>query len=494
MDAMTEHVEVEVKLEADLEVELPDLGEVVRTGTRRTHELTAVYVDTPSRDLHRRGITLRRRTGGTDAGWHLKLPREDGARTEKHAPLGGSATRVPTDVRALVADVVERRPLLPVVTLRTRRVEQALCDGGDDVVRAVLADDLVVAEPPGAGWREVEVELTDDGDEAFLERVVDLLVGSGWQRSTSPSKYSRAVGLLPRPEGQDLTPGSPAADVVLAYLHEQIGMIQARESELREHDPDAVHKTRVATRRLRTTLRVFRRLLHRAQIDPLRDELRWYAHHLGEVRDLDVVRAHLVASTEDVPEQERDAARARIEAMLGEAHAEATARLDEVLDSQRLADLLDALAALGTDPPWRGRARRRAKKVLPDLLDAAVRRVEKRARAARSTQDPQQRRALLHETRKKAKAARYAYEAWALARGAPAAKAAERWEQVTDTLGLTQDGVTVRSWLEEIIEAARTHGQGTTALEQIGVEVDRQGESATRAGERALRAASDRGT
>src|SRR5690606_38719055 len=129
-----------------------------------------------SRDLHRRGITLRRRTGGTDAGWHLKLPREDGARTEKHAPLGGSATRVPTDVRALVADVVGHRPLLPVVTLRTRRVEQALCDGGDDVVRAVLADDLVVAEPPGAGWREVEVELTDDGDEAFLERVVDLLV------------------------------------------------------------------------------------------------------------------------------------------------------------------------------------------------------------------------------------------------------------------------------------------------------------------------------
>jgi len=38
------------------------------------HELIAVYVDTAYLDLARHGITVRRRTGGDDAGWHLKLP------------------------------------------------------------------------------------------------------------------------------------------------------------------------------------------------------------------------------------------------------------------------------------------------------------------------------------------------------------------------------------------------------------------------------------
>lgn len=491
MDRTTDD-ETEVKLDAGLAVDLPDLGDVVRPGRRSTHDLVATYVDTPALDLHRHGITLRRRTGGTDAGWHLKLPREGDTRTEERAPLGSSATRVPTELRALVADVVERRPLLPVVTLRTRRAERRLHgEAKGDPARALLADDLVVADPPGAGWREVEVELTADGDEAFLERVVDTLVGAGWQRSASPSKYSRALGLLPEREDAGLSPGSSAGEVVLAYLHEQIGMIQAREAELREHDPGAVHKTRVATRRLRTTLRVFRRLFHREVTDPIRDELRWYARTLGEVRDLDVVRAHLLAEVEHLPEGDRDPARERVGATIGEAHTTARARLDEVLDSQRLADLADALVSLGADPPWRGRASRTAKKVVPDLVDAAVRRVETRSAAARTAEDPDEYRALLHETRKKAKAARYAHEALALAWGAPAKETAEQWERVTDSLGATQDTVTARQWLARSAETAQAHGESTAPFEELTERVEQEGHSAAGSGEDALRAASD---
>ena len=490
MDRRTEH-ETEVKLDADLDVDLPDLGEVVRPGRRTTHDLVATYVDTPALDLHRNGITLRRRTGGTDAGWHLKLPREGDTRTEERAPLGSSVTRVPAELRALVADVVARRPLLPVVTLRTRRAERRLHgEAKGDPARALLADDLVVAEPPSAGWREVEVELTDDGDEAFLERVVDTLVGAGWQRSDSPSKYSRAVGLLPGRGHGDLSPGSPAADVVLAYLHEQIGMVQAREAELREHDPGAVHKTRVATRRLRTTLRVFRRLLHREQTDPVRDELRWYSRALGEVRDLDVVRAHLLEEVDHLPEEQRGTARERVEATIGEAHAQARAGLDEVLDSQRFADLADALVSLGADPPWRGRASRKAKKVLPDLVDAAVERVEKRSAAARAAEGEDEYRTLLHETRKKAKAARYAHEALALAWGSSAKETAEQWERVTDSLGATQDTVTARQWLARIAEAAQANGESTAPFEVLTERVEQEGHAAAGAGEDALRAVS----
>ena len=491
MDRRTEH-ETEATLDADLDVDLPDLGEVVRPGRRTTHDLVATYVDTPALDLHRHGITLRRRTGGSDAGWHLKLPREGDTRTEERAPLGSSATRVPTALRALVADVVERKALLPVVTLRTRRAARKLHgEAKGDPARALLADDLVVADPPGAGWREVEVELTSDGDEAFLERVVDTLVGAGWQRSHSPSKYARAIGLLPERGDGGLSPALPAGDVVLAYLHEQIGMIQAREAKLREHDPGAVHKTRVATRRLRTTLRVFRRLFHRGQTDPLRDELRWYARALGEVRDLDVVRAHLLEEVEHLSEEDRGPARERIEATIGEAHAGARARLDEVLDSQRFADLADALVSLGADPPWRGRASRKVKKVLPDLVDAAVERVEKRGAAARAAEGEDEYRALLHETRKKAKAARYAHEALALAWGSSAKDTADRWERVTDSLGATQDTVTAREWLARTAEAAQAHGEGTAPFEELTERVEREGRTAADTGEEALRAAGE---
>src|SRR5690242_7699323 len=36
--------------------------------------LEAVYFDTPNHDLARHAMTLRRRSGGTDDGWTLKLP------------------------------------------------------------------------------------------------------------------------------------------------------------------------------------------------------------------------------------------------------------------------------------------------------------------------------------------------------------------------------------------------------------------------------------
>ena len=52
--------------------------------------LTATYFDTPSHSLSAAGATLRRRTGGDDDGWHLKLKVADGERLEVHRPLGRS--------------------------------------------------------------------------------------------------------------------------------------------------------------------------------------------------------------------------------------------------------------------------------------------------------------------------------------------------------------------------------------------------------------------
>ena len=48
--------------------------------------LDTIYFDTADLRLIRAGITLRRRTGGKDAGWHLKLPVGKGTRTNYACP------------------------------------------------------------------------------------------------------------------------------------------------------------------------------------------------------------------------------------------------------------------------------------------------------------------------------------------------------------------------------------------------------------------------
>src|ERR1700749_4926928 len=46
------------------------IAAVARVEKAPIQSLDATYFDTPDHDLARNKITLRRRTGGTDAGWH----------------------------------------------------------------------------------------------------------------------------------------------------------------------------------------------------------------------------------------------------------------------------------------------------------------------------------------------------------------------------------------------------------------------------------------
>ena len=78
--------EIERKYDVGSEVVFPDLSAVSGVGSvgqPEEFQLEATYFDTPALDLARRGLTLRRRTGGTDEGWHLKLPRSGESRTPR---------------------------------------------------------------------------------------------------------------------------------------------------------------------------------------------------------------------------------------------------------------------------------------------------------------------------------------------------------------------------------------------------------------------------
>ena len=86
-----DHLETEQKYDADADFVLPELGGRRPAAPKRFY-LSATYYDTDDLDLIRHKITLRRRVGGDDEGWHLKLPVRKDTRQELHAPLDEGAT------------------------------------------------------------------------------------------------------------------------------------------------------------------------------------------------------------------------------------------------------------------------------------------------------------------------------------------------------------------------------------------------------------------
>src|ERR1700732_4293988 len=103
---MSEFLEIEQKFDVDAGFERPSFARLgVREAAPVLHHLSATYFDTADGLLAASKITLRRRTGGTDEGWHLKLPAGSGARREVHAPLATAERQVPEVLAARVAEV-----------------------------------------------------------------------------------------------------------------------------------------------------------------------------------------------------------------------------------------------------------------------------------------------------------------------------------------------------------------------------------------------------
>ncbi len=199
---MKEHLETERKYEADPDFAVPglaDLDGVAAVAGPDVQHLAATYFDTADLRLVNHKITLRRRTGGADAGWHLKVPGPEGTRRELHEPLGPGGEPVPPPLAALVADVTGDMPLRPVARLETERTVRRLTDSSGNVL-AEVADDLVTAwrtSEQGSGaspdtWREVEVELVS-GSPGILDTVGARLVESGARPSRSASKLARVL-------------------------------------------------------------------------------------------------------------------------------------------------------------------------------------------------------------------------------------------------------------------------------------------------------------
>jgi len=203
-DTTGKHLETEQKYDATADFVLPDLaglaGRTKATGRQRYY-LSATYYDTDELDLIKNRITLRRRVGGPDEGWHLKLPVRKDTRQEIRTPLAeGDHGTVPARLAAQVQDVTAGRPLHPIAILDTERTVVTLAGRAGEPL-AEVADDLVTAtrlDEPGAEpmrWREIEVEAVEGAEaEGVLEAAGQALREAGARRSAAASKLSRLLG------------------------------------------------------------------------------------------------------------------------------------------------------------------------------------------------------------------------------------------------------------------------------------------------------------
>ena len=209
-------VEIERKYDVDEGAVPPRLvgaGPVALESDPETVELVAVYFDTPGLVLAHNRIALRVRHGGGDAGWHVKLPGDEG-RTELHWPLGDAGDaepgteRPPTDVVDAVRQFTGDAPLEPLARVTNTRTTVILQDAAGFAI-AELCDDHVRSEglrgpqDPSSvrRWREWEVELLEAAPDtrerrtALLDDIEARVLEAGARVSASSSKLARALGV-----------------------------------------------------------------------------------------------------------------------------------------------------------------------------------------------------------------------------------------------------------------------------------------------------------
>jgi CHAD domain-containing protein len=436
---MQEILEREDKWDVDEHFVLPDLAQVVDGATVRhdTVDLVSVYYDTTEGDLRACGILVRRRDGDDDTGWQMKLPAA-GGRTELRWPL---SDRVPDELAGLLTGVTSGRPLTELTSIHTVRERYRISDPTQDAVLAELVDDHVRASVGERllAWREVEVELVSA--DSPPKRLTKRLLAAGARPSRYPSKLAHAV---PARSGQAESRQSALA----VYLIAQIDQIIAGDLGLRRHQ-DPIHDTRVAIRRLRSTLRVFAKELDPAEITGMDDELKWFAGLLGEVRDCQVQQRRFSNALDELSDElVLGPVRARVRSDLQSVELPARAEVEEAMAGERYLRMMAVLRQWRSDPPLAADTERVLRK---RGRKAAGKADERLADGLASGEDDR-----LHRARKAAKRARYAAELCKPIGGQTAKRTAKRYKRIQSILGDHQDTVVARQALRRMGTAAGT--------------------------------------
>lgn len=296
--------------------------------------LRATYFDTPDAQLARKGLSLRIRQSGRRK---VQTVKGDGsaagglfARQEWERPVRSHmpVLDAQTPVQEALGDAVDQiEPLFETDVERTRW----LIREGEAQVEVALDRGAVRAGAREAALCEVELELVA-GAPAALFAIARRIDGEVPVRPAVLSKAER--GYLLRGEMAEAVKAEPVAldpamSIRAAFLTIAGACLRHyRRNEallLVHYEERALHQARVAVRRLRSALTLFKPVLLEADVARFQQELRWLAGMLGEARDLDVLHGRLADDAQ---------------AAVGQARAQSHARVREWLESARVRGLL----------------------------------------------------------------------------------------------------------------------------------------------------------
>jgi CHAD domain-containing protein len=449
------HLEVERKFDVVDSTVTPSfdgIASVARVKRAPAQQLDAVYFDTPGRDLAAHRITLRRRTGGADAGWHLKLPAGPDARTEVRMPLGGA--EVPDELRDVVLAIVRDRPLAPVARISTNRTVDVLY-AADGTPLAEFSDDQVrawaEADDDEQHWREWELELAEGGgaDVELLARLGNRLLDAGAVPAGHGSKLARVLDTSSGPTET----AAESDDPVHRAVAEEVRQLLTWDRAVRADVDDAVHQMRVTTRKIRSLLEASGASFGLTDDAWILDELRALAGVLGVARDAEVLAERYEQELDELPKQlVRGPVRERLVDGAQRRYRSGLRKSLVAMRSQRYFRMLDALEAIvAAEPP----APLPGEEPSSDAtIDAGYTRVRKRAKEAKKA-EAEHRDEALHRIRKGAKKLRYTAAATGANRVSAAAK------NIQSLLGDHQDSVVSRTHLTQQADIAVAAGEDT---------------------------------
>jgi CHAD domain-containing protein len=320
-----------------------------------------VCVETQDGRLAKRGWRLSIRRAGHGMTWHLSGP--EGQSEEpfdgdvSFRSLSPETPGLPSAARELAGG----RLLLPLVRLRVFAWEARLQSPSGSTLG--LRTERFTAAPPRGGWPKgpwlqglLTVRLLEGDPDAFLHLATYLRDRLGLPEASGDACHAalQALGIpepgAPVPAHLRIRPEDPLALTARKVIGQQVLKMRVNVTgTLEDLDPEYLHDLRVATRRVRSALRLFAEILGLRRCDSLRVELGWPGQLLGTVRDLDVFILNLQAHAQRLGGA--GAIAGLLAEELGRQRVPAREALVAALASRRFLSLMRRLEALASSPP-----------------------------------------------------------------------------------------------------------------------------------------------
>jgi triphosphatase len=435
-------------------------------------KLLSIYFDTPDFALSRRAVALRLRRVGYRWEQTLKADAENAGaltrRPEWNIQVTGNRPDLnvlPVEARACLGDI-QADDLQPCFSTEFTRTAWHLEDE-DGALELAYDQGEVRSGALAEVISEVEFELKSGANGQLFKVAVgflDTLPFTLEPRSKAERGYLLAGALRAGPvraAPPDLSVGQDAGSAWRTMLASALSQLVVNvPGASAGQDPEYLHQTRVAVRRLRTLLNLARSLSLDESL--WEGDLRWLMGELSAARDWDVF------ATETLPRISKPwSDRTEVQALYGEVEARrasASARASAALTSARFVRLiLEAEESMVEAPSLHRAVEDWAAEVLERRLKQLKRHGRDFARLDAAGR---------HALRIAAKRLRYSVEAFSALRNKRARAYLRELARLQDVLGAANDQAVAQQLLSELVDSPHAYAAGLLEGYMTGAATD----------------------